>query len=222
MSYGDPNNPYGQQPPQQPNPYGQQAPQGVPPQGYGYPQQPGMPYGAHPQQPMGMPGVPPLASMGRRFAARLIDGVVISVVYGIVMGPKLVDLVRAMVDCDPDASDSVFNACVDHAQSDFYSGFWPLMLILWVVVALYETLMIGFVGATLGKLALGLRALKAETGEKPGIGGGFLRWVIPTVGTFACGIGTWVVYLSPLWDKSGRKQGWHDKVAGTVVVQVKG
>lgn len=60
MSFGDPNNPYGQ-PPQQPQGqpgygYPQQAPQGVPPQqqqqpGYGYPQQ-------QPPQPGGFPGYP--------------------------------------------------------------------------------------------------------------------------------------------------------------------
>ncbi|MEU2361660.1 RDD family protein [Streptomyces noursei] len=55
MSFGDPNNPYGQQPPQAPQgPYGQQPP--VPPQGgqpgYGYPQQ-GAPQ--QPQQPYGYP-----------------------------------------------------------------------------------------------------------------------------------------------------------------------
>ncbi|MFE9373516.1 hypothetical protein ACFYM2_27620 [Streptomyces sp. NPDC006711] len=67
MSFGDPNNPYGQQPQQGANPYGQQpgqpgygypqgqqAPQGVPPQqGYGYPQQP---YGGAPMGPQTMPG----------------------------------------------------------------------------------------------------------------------------------------------------------------------
>ncbi|MGW6706056.1 hypothetical protein ACWGDE_14360 [Streptomyces sp. NPDC054956] len=42
MSFGDPNNPYGQQPQGQPGyGYPQQAPQGIPPQGgYAYPQQP--------------------------------------------------------------------------------------------------------------------------------------------------------------------------------------
>ncbi|MGW5419631.1 hypothetical protein [Streptomyces sp. NPDC003943] len=58
MSFGDPNNPYGQQPQGQQPGYGypQQAPQGVPPQqGYGYPAAPayGAPgYGV----PMEMPG----------------------------------------------------------------------------------------------------------------------------------------------------------------------
>ncbi|MCX4905996.1 hypothetical protein [Streptomyces sp. NBC_00878] len=62
MSFGDPNNPYGQ-PPQQPPAapgygYPQQAPPGVPPQGYGYPQQPGYPgYPGGNQMPQSMPGL---------------------------------------------------------------------------------------------------------------------------------------------------------------------
>ncbi|MEU9305203.1 hypothetical protein [Streptomyces sp. NPDC048269] len=66
MSFGDPNNPYGQQPqaPQGQPGYGypQQAPQGIPPQGgYAYPQQapqgyPGAP-GGYPGMPMEMPGL---------------------------------------------------------------------------------------------------------------------------------------------------------------------
>ncbi|AZM54989.1 hypothetical protein DMA15_22475 [Streptomyces sp. WAC 01529] len=63
MSYGDPNNPYGQ-PPQQPPPapgygYPQQAPPGVPPQqGYGYPQQPAYPgYPGGNMMPQSMPGL---------------------------------------------------------------------------------------------------------------------------------------------------------------------
>ncbi|MFJ3900579.1 hypothetical protein [Streptomyces sp. NPDC090025] len=60
MSFGDPNNPYGQQQGQQPG-YGHpQAPQGVPPQGgYGYPAAPPVsPYGGpgYPGVPTEMPG----------------------------------------------------------------------------------------------------------------------------------------------------------------------
>ncbi|MCQ4212544.1 MULTISPECIES: RDD family protein [Streptomyces] len=217
MSFGDPNNPYGQQPPQG-SPYGQQAPQGVPPQGYGYPQQPGQPYGAYPQQGM-PPGAPPIASMGRRFGARLIDGVLFFIVYAVILAPKFTDLVDDVRACD--AGSSTYDTCMDNAVSDFQSSVLPVAGLFMLLVLLYEVLMIAFAGATLGKMAVGIRVLKAETGEKPGIGGGFLRWVIPTVGAFACGIGQLLVYLSPFWDKSGRKQGWHDKVASTVVVQVR-
>ncbi|MEU3396339.1 hypothetical protein ACVW0K_004417 [Streptomyces filamentosus] len=61
MSFGDPNNPYGQPPQGQQPGYGYpQAPQGVPPQGgYGYPAAPS-PYGAYPGgAPYGMPPVMP-------------------------------------------------------------------------------------------------------------------------------------------------------------------
>ncbi|MEU6624788.1 hypothetical protein ABZ926_29035 [Streptomyces litmocidini] len=56
MSFGEPNNPYGQPQGQQPGyGYPQQAPQGVPQQGYGYPAAP--PYGGgYPGAAMQMPG----------------------------------------------------------------------------------------------------------------------------------------------------------------------
>lgn len=92
MSFGDPNNPYGQQPPQgQPNPYGQpQQPgygypqQGAPQQpGYGYPQAPPVqPYGAagFPQAPTSMPGLMTAA----RVLLFIIGG--LQVLVGIIAG----------------------------------------------------------------------------------------------------------------------------------------
>ncbi|MFG2428666.1 hypothetical protein [Streptomyces sp. NPDC048590] len=59
MSFGDPNNPYGQQQQGGQPGYGypQQAPQGVPQQGYGYPQAPPVPGGyGYPGGPESMPG----------------------------------------------------------------------------------------------------------------------------------------------------------------------
>ncbi|MGW8768437.1 hypothetical protein ACWGN5_38845 [Streptomyces sp. NPDC055815] len=67
MSFGEPNNPYGQPQGQQPGygqpqgqpgyGYPQQAPQGVPQQGYGYPAAPPVsPYGGYPGAVMEMPG----------------------------------------------------------------------------------------------------------------------------------------------------------------------
>ncbi|MER8042425.1 hypothetical protein [Streptomyces sp. NPDC094032] len=61
MSFGEPNNPYGQQPQGQQQPgygYPQQTPQGVPPQqGYGYPAAPPVDqYGGFPAGPTEMPG----------------------------------------------------------------------------------------------------------------------------------------------------------------------
>ncbi|CAM5263010.1 hypothetical protein SALBM135S_04131 [Streptomyces alboniger] len=234
MSYGDPNNPYGQQPPQPQPGYGQppqgqpgygypqQAPQGVPQQGYGYPQQqPASPYGAYPQQPgggYGYPGGgPTVASMGRRFGARVIDGVAFGIIYGILLAVGIAGAVGAASDCDPGSV--AYESCVNDAGSDIASSMGAAIGVFAVIGLLYEWLMTALVGGTLGKLAVGIRVINAETGQKPGVGAAFIRYIIPMIGSLACGIGSLLVYLSPFWDKSGRQQGWHDKAAKTMVVQ---
>ncbi|MFZ3559378.1 MULTISPECIES: RDD family protein [unclassified Streptomyces] len=247
MSFGDPNNPYGQQPqqppqnnpygqqPPQPGPYPQQAPQGVPPQGYGYPQQqppgqpygypqqqqPGQPYGAYPQQggpggyfPQSGPGAP--ASMGRRLGARAIDGALIGVIYFIVSLAGIAGSASSVSDCDPYASD--YQSCVNDASSNVIVAMLAVLGVLAAIIFLYEAIMISTVGATLGKLAVGVRVINAETGGKPSFGAALVRYLIPMVGAFVCYIGAILVYLSPFWDKSGRLQGWHDKAAKTAVV----
>ncbi|MEV0255931.1 RDD family protein [Streptomyces sp. NPDC050732] len=242
MSFGDPNNPYGQQPPQgQPGGYGQapgqpaygqpqgqpqygypqQAPGGVPPQGYGYPQQPASPYGAYPQQPgggYGYPGGgPTVASMGRRFGARAIDGVAFTLIYIVLLVVGAADAIGEAADCDPGSA--AYDSCMNDASTDIMGSLGAVIGALAVVGLLYEWLMTAMVGGTLGKLAVGIRVIDAESGQKPGIGAAFVRYIIPLVGSLACGIGSLLVYLSPFWDKSGRQQGWHDKAAKTMVIQ---
>ncbi|MET8469916.1 RDD family protein [Streptomyces sp. NPDC006422] len=231
MSFGDPNNPYGQQPqqpgnpygqqPPQPGPYPQQAPQGVPPQqAYGYPQQQ-QPYGAYPQQPgpggyFPQAGAGAPASMGRRFGARAIDGVLLGVVYSIISFAGVLGSVASFQDCDPYASD--YESCVNDASSSVFGAVLAIMGVLMALVLVYEVVMIATIGATLGKLAVGIRVVNSETGAKPGFGAALVRYLIPMVGAFVCYVGAILVYLSPFWDKSGRLQGWHDKAAKTAVV----
>jgi uncharacterized RDD family membrane protein YckC len=269
MSYGDPNNPYGQQPgqpqqppaggapgygqpqqppaggapgygqPQQPPAggapgygYPQQAPQGVPQQGYGYPQQPGGQAGyGYPPQPgtlqanngfINVPvlGVVEIASMGRRLGARVLDGLVIGVVYGILLGIGVAGTVDSVKDCDPNSA--TYSQCLNDniaGSSSMVASFFAVFAIVGLITLLYEWLMISLVGATLGKLAVGLRVVKETTGQKPGLGSGFIRWIIPTVGALLCGIGQLLVYLSPFFDNSGKQQGWHDRAAGTLVIK---
>ncbi|MFG2330431.1 RDD family protein [Streptomyces sp. NPDC048604] len=239
MSFGDPNNPYGNQPQQGGQPgygYPQQPQQpGVPPQqGYGYPQQPAQPYGAAPQAPgtlqanNGYINVPALgtvqvATMGARFGARLIDGVAISVVVWILMAIGLagvVGIAETTQTCDPMAAD--YQTCVNEqaeAAGGMIAAVFGMLAIVAIATMLYEWLMIAFVGATLGKMALGLRVIKENTGQKPGLGGGFIRWIIPIVGAFLCYIGAILVFISPFFDNSGKLQGWHDRAAGTLVIK---
>jgi uncharacterized RDD family membrane protein YckC len=259
----NPDNPYGQQPPQQPygqppqqpqQPYGypqQQAPQGVPPQGgqpaYGYPQQAQAGYGQQPAQPgygYGYPQAPPggpaqaangyvnlpglgsarLATMGQRFLARLIDSGIYLVLYLIVLAMGIGSATSSASSIDDCGSymDPGYDACVQNAAdqaSGFAAGIGIILVISGVLVFLHEWLLVAFAGGTVGKLAMGLRVIKEKDGRYPGAGHGFIRYIIPMVGGFLCGLGALLVYLSPFFDNSGKQQGWHDKAAGTLVIK---
>jgi uncharacterized RDD family membrane protein YckC len=67
--------------------------------------------------------------------------------------------------------------------------------------------------ATPGKMVLGLRIVDAATGGTPTIGRLTLRYVGYLVSALPLGLG----YLWALWDR--QRQGWHDKMAGTLVVR---
>ena len=66
--------------------------------------------------------------------------------------------------------------------------------------------------ATLGKMALGLKVTDLE-GERIGVGKAFLR----LIGTFVSGVLLMIGYLMVAFTE--RKQGLHDKIAGTLVVR---
>lgn len=70
--------------------------------------------------------------------------------------------------------------------------------------------------ATPGKLAIGARIVDARTGAKPSVGQFILRYLGYFVSSLPLGLGfLWVAF-------DRRKQGWHDKIAGTVVVRGRG
>jgi len=79
---------------------------------------------------------------------------------------------------------------------------------------LYHWLFIGLKGQTLGKMALGIKVVDAS-GSMPGLGCAALR-EIP--GKIASYIAIYLGFLWIIWD--GQKQGWHDKIANTYVVNV--
>lgn len=71
----------------------------------------------------------------------------------------------------------------------------------------------GTAGQTPGKMLLGLRVIQTS-GEKMTYGVAFLRWVGYLVSgpVFLLGF-IWIAF-------DGRKQGWHDKIAATLVIRL--
>ncbi|MEU0310529.1 RDD family protein [Streptomyces cyaneofuscatus] len=215
MSFGDPNNPYGQQPGQPPQGppqgqpgygYPQQAPQGVPQQGYGYPQQqpgyppqtgypqqPGQPYGGG--YPQGQPGygggMPELAHWGLRAGGLIIDGLIIGAPYLLLVG-------------------------IGGAMGDAAGGILALLgFLVMIGLTLWQLYQEGTTGQTIGKKAVGIRLLREADGRPVGFGMAFVRRLAHFLDSIACYIG----WLWPLWDE--KKQTFADKVCSSVVIRSK-
>ncbi len=94
----------------------------------------------------------------------------------------------------------------------------PALLVLSLVATLvYAALMDGGPrGATVGKMAMRLQVRDAENGGPIGPKRAVLRRLVYLALFYAFVIPGLVNGLSPLWDR--RRQGWHDKVAGSIVV----
>ena len=91
---------------------------------------------------------------------------------------------------------------------------WPAdFLISWILPAIAVVLFWVYRQATPGKIAIGARIVDAESGDLPSTGqliGRYLGYYVSII----------PVFLGLFWVAFDlRKQGWHDKLAGTVVVR---
>ena len=85
---------------------------------------------------------------------------------------------------------------------------WVFPLISVIVFWVYRQ-------ATPGKMAISARIVDARTGDKPTMKQFIVRYLGYIVSTIPLGLGLfWIA-----WDK--KKQGWHDKLSGTVVISPK-
>ena len=78
---------------------------------------------------------------------------------------------------------------------------------------LYHVIFWSWRGGTLGQLALGIQVRRESDGRKIGLGTAFLRYIGYIIASV-------VLYIGLIWVAfDRRKQGWHDKIAGTVVIR---
>ncbi|GGT31042.1 hypothetical protein [Streptomyces chromofuscus] len=137
MSFGEPNNPYGQPPqhPQSPG-YGfpQQGQPGVPPQGYGFPPAPPVqqPYGGGyaPGAPAQMPGITRAAQIMLGVIA--LAHAVIAVLYGVALG----EWDQAMADAGVSGDEAEAIADLGKGVVVFLLGLATVFAILGVVLLL--------------------------------------------------------------------------------------
>ncbi|MCX5448701.1 RDD family protein [Streptomyces libani] len=248
MSFGDPNNPYGQQPQAPQGPYGQQPP--VPPQGqpgygypqqapqqqpygypqqqavpqqqgYGYPQQAAAPYG-QPMPGMGMPTG--YASWGARAGALLLDGLIIGAVPMILYIISIV-IAASSGSVTPDYSSCSTGdyTCMQNAANEATASSTPVGAIILSVLA--WLLMIGgtfFLIAKEGSTGQtpGKKALGVKVvKESTGQPLGFGMTFVRYLCRYLNGLLCGIGWLWPLWDD--KNQTFADKMVATVAVATK-
>ena len=236
-----PQPPYGQQPGQQP---GQTSGGGA-----AYPGAPGYP-GAAPGYP-GAPGHPgvggtqaggawgivvkatpdgvPLASMGSRLGARIVDwllltAITIPLVYDPLsrVGTYFVDLFEEM-DRQARQGQTPVQPTPTEMAAAIQGPLLTVALVALAVGLLYESIFLLLKGATPGKLLLGIGVrLRERPGRLP-LGAVLLRQVIWAIGNIPglsfMGLVGLLDALWPLWDD--KRQALHDKLAKTQVVRTR-
>ncbi len=151
------------------------------------------------------------AGFGARFVALLLDGVVFLAVFSLLNLVFPVSLPAFTSSC-PSMS-YMMEAVGDFLVPLFLRSFLGL-----VIVAGYSIVLVGKYGATVGKMALGLQVVR-EDGTPVSYGTAVVREFL--VKCLLYGIIFYIAWLGYLWAAwSRRKQAWHDKIAGTVVVKI--
>lgn len=99
-------------------------------------------------------------------------------------------------------------------STEFSQGYVDI-LISWVLPFILTMLFWYYRSATPGKMILGIKIVDADTLEKASTGKLLLRYLGYYIAMLPLFIGIFWVG----WDS--RKQGWHDKIAGTLVIKQK-
>ncbi|MFI9261800.1 RDD family protein [Streptomyces sioyaensis] len=154
------------------------------------------------------------AGLGRRFAARLIDTVVLGAVTAAVAVPMwgtVTDHLAAKVEAAKQSGRQVTVYLIDGTTIPVFA---TILAVLLIGGALYEALPTLKWGRTLGKKLCGVRVLDIESHDTPTLGAALKRWfVYGVLGVLAVGVlnAAWCLFDRP-W-----RQCWHDKVARTFV-----
>ena len=130
--------------------------------------------------------------------------------FWIRVGASLIDTILVMVVTLPLAT-AIFGKAYWDSES-LVAGLWDVVL-SYILPAIAVIVFWVYKSATPGKMITNLIIVDAETGGKPSTGQFIGRYFAYYLSAIPLMLGfIWVAF-----DK--RKQGWHDKLAGTVVIR---
>jgi uncharacterized RDD family membrane protein YckC len=146
----------------------------------------------------------PYASVGIRFAARFVDGLIFIIPFFVVAFLLMPGMLRTV-----------------GTGARMFNGTWFLAVILFALF--YEVLMLRYWGATLGKMACGLKVVRADRGSL-GWGVSFGRYFMYNVVISAIPFVNWILLLTTaiMAGTDEQKRGLHDRVCDTRVIYTRG
>ncbi|MCB0211915.1 MAG: RDD family protein, partial [Anaerolineae bacterium] len=133
---------------------------------------------------------------GRRFVAYIIDSILLAIFSCVIGFPVGVVVGLAMQGGEVDSApveQLLYNCLNLIISATYFAGFWTAT------------------GQTPGKMATGIKVIKTDGSPVP-FGSALVRWLGYLLGAIPLGLGfLWIAFDS-------KRQGWHDKMAGTYVV----
>jgi uncharacterized RDD family membrane protein YckC len=132
---------------------------------------------------------------GRRILATIVDGLIFGGLYAVMV---------------------ILFGSISTVGSANWNGSMPALptLLYGVIIVLYYILLEGYLGQTVGKMLLGIKVVREDNGEVPGLGGATIRTLLRIVD----GIFNYLVaFITVLI--SGKNQRFGDMAAHTLVVR---
>ena len=132
---------------------------------------------------------------GRRILATIVDGLIFGGLYTVMV---------------------ILFGSISTVGTANWNGSMPALptLLYGVIVVLYYILLEGYLGQTVGKMLLGIKVVREDDGEVPGLGGATIRTLLRIVD----GISSYLVaFITVLI--SGKNQRFGDMAAHTLMVR---
>jgi uncharacterized RDD family membrane protein YckC len=132
---------------------------------------------------------------GRRILATIVDGLIFGALYTVMT--------------------LLFGTIASVGSANWNGSMPALATVLYgVIVVLYYILLEGYLGQTVGKMVLGIKVVREDNGEAPGLGGATIRTVLRIVDSLFSYLVAFITVLI-----SGKNQRLGDMAAHTLVVR---
>ena len=132
---------------------------------------------------------------GRRIVATIVDGLIFGTLFTVMT--------------------MLFGTITSVGPANWNGSMPALPSVLYIaIIALYYILLEGYLGQTVGKMLLGIRVIREDNGEVPGLGGASIRTLLRIIdGLFSYLVAFIAVLIS------GKNQRLGDMAAHTLVVR---